>query len=332
MERQDGNHAQSDVMEARLNPLNTEAIKKEFAAVGWANLIPFKNWFTDRPWTLLWVQFMGFTFGFPFLLINYYSNSESTLVESAWVFGIYFSFIWAVLIHRCVRPGSGGFRHSVPTGLFTSLLRVMIVIAVSVLGSIAPVTRDVFQASQSANIFKRLIGITLAVGVVEESAKLLPVLWYAHKCKSQLRPTTVAYIGIISGLAFGATEAIMYSVEYATGLQSAQIGLGDYLIVQILRLICLPFLHAIWTGISAYFVGLAFQTASINRAVILVGLCGVALLHGLYDTFANGWMGFFIAIASFAVFIGYIRDESSTINAMTLNLGRTSLESSGSTE
>ncbi len=91
-------------LEERKDPLDLERWKSEVCSVGWSGLIPFRNFFIDKPWTLLWVQFMTFAFGFPFLVIGYYRGNSSSLAEVSWAFGIYFSIVWAVLIHRCIRP------------------------------------------------------------------------------------------------------------------------------------------------------------------------------------------------------------------------------------
>jgi len=310
--------------EERRDPLDLERWKSEVASVGWPGLIPFRNFFTDKPWTLLWVQFMGFAFGFPFLLIGYYREESSSLAEAAWAFGIYFSIVWAVLIHRCIRPDAIGTARILGTWFGTSILGVLAVFIVSIIGSVLPGIRDVFDASESASIFGRLIGMTIGVGLVEESAKLLPVLWFARNLGVSVRPTTVAYLGVISGLAFGSTEAILYSISYAAGHASSQIGYGDYLIVQLLRLVSLPFLHGIWTGIAAYFVGLSAINPSARRVVILAGLLVVTILHGVYNTFADGWFGFAVAMLSFGMFIGYVRDEATSVEAVSIKLGEQS--------
>jgi RsiW-degrading membrane proteinase PrsW (M82 family) len=314
----------NNFLEERRDPLDLERWKSEIGSVGWYGLIPFRNFFTDKPWTLLWVQFMAFAFGFPFLLIGYYREDSSSLAEAAWAFGIYFSIVWAVLVHRCIRPDAIGIGRILGTWFGTSVLGVIAVVIVSFIGHIVPGIREIFDASKSANIFGRLIGMTLAVGLVEETAKLLPVLWFARHFDARVRPTTIAYLGVISGLAFGATEAILYSISYASGHASSQIGYGDYLLVQLLRLVSLPFLHGIWTGIAAYFAGLSAINPTARRVVILAGLLGVAILHGAYNTFADGWMGFAIAMASFGMFIGYVRDEAATVEAVSFRLAEQS--------
>jgi len=303
-------------MDERSIPVDMDRWKSEFAAVNWSKLIPFRNWLADQPWTLVWVQFISFAFGCPFLLMYYYVHRESTLAEASWAFGIYFSVIWAAVIHRCLRPEPVGMQRILGTWLFTSVLGMIAVVVVTVVGEILPGVRDLFATTESASIFGRLIGMTLAVGLVEEAVKLLPVLWFVRRFVQPPRPTTVAYLGVISGLAFGATEAILYSFMYAAGHASSAIGYGDYLIVQLLRLISLPLLHAIWTGIAGYFVGLAARTAVASRVLILTGLLGVSILHGLYNTFADSWFGLLIAMLSLAVFIGYIRNEDTALGAV----------------
>lgn len=311
-------------LEERRDPFDVGRWRSEIGSVGWSGLIPFRNFFTDKPWTLLWVQFIAFAFGFPFLLIGYYREDSSSLAEAAWAFGIYFSIVWAVLVHRCIRPDAIGIGRILGTWFGTSILGVLAVIVVSLIGRVLPGIRDVFDASESASIFGRLIGMTIGVGLVEETAKLLPVLWFARHLGVNVRPTTVAYLGVISGLAFGATEAILYSISYAAGHASSHIGYGDYLLVQLLRLVSLPFLHGIWTGIAAYFVGLSAINPSVRRVVILAGLLGVAILHGVYNTFADGWFGFGVAMLSLGMFIGYVRDEPASVEAVSVKLGEQS--------
>lgn len=303
--------------EERADPINIEKWRAEFDAVGWSGLIPFRNFFTDKPWTLLWVQFLGFVFGFPFLLIGYYRNENATLPEAAWAFGVYFSIVWAVLIHRCLRPDRIGTGKIIGTWFTTSILGVIAVILVERIGRFLPGIRDVMAAGESASIFGRFFGMTLGVGFVEETAKLFPVLWLSRSLGSEVRPTTVAYLGVISGLAFGATEAILYSMMYAEGHAASAFGYGDYLIIQLLRLISLPFLHAIWTGTSAYFAGLSAINDAARRVVILAGLSGVSILHGAYNTMSANWLGFVLAMLSLAIFVGYVRDEESGVKAMT---------------
>ena len=134
------------------------------------------------------------------------------------------------------------------------------------------------NADSSASLFTRYFGMTVGVGLIEESVKLFPVFWMASRTKGKsVSITSIVYLGVISGLAFGATEAIMYSFLYAESLQKNEMAAASYITIQILRFISLPFLHAVWCGISSYFVGLAIISRTGSRILIAVGLTTAAL-------------------------------------------------------
>lgn len=296
-----------DARQNIVGSIDVKALKSEFTSIQWQALFPIRTWIDDRPWSLVWVQYLVFAFCFPLMLIHYFGNQNVPLAEAAWALSLYFAVIWAVFLQRCMRPESLKRRTFLGTWLFTSVLGVLAVVLVSAIGQNLPVIGDLFTLTPTASVFGRIVGFTLAVGLVEEAAKALPVAWFAARSSPRLRPVTVAYIGVISGLAFGATEAIVYSFQYRLGLELNAMSHGGFLIVQILRFISLPLLHAVWSAILGYFIGLAVLTPHTRRALILLGLILVAMLHGLYDAFADSWLGLLIATASLFLFIGYVR-------------------------
>ena len=83
------------------------------------------------------------------------------------------------------------------------------------------------------------------------------------------------------------------------------LGFGDYLTVQMLRLITLPLLHAIWCGIFSYFVALPSVNRNVGKELLLAGLVVAASLRGLYDTFSDSMIG--VAVVSILIFIAYYR-------------------------
>ncbi len=302
--------ADIDWINARQELVDIGKWKSEFATVRWRTFFPIGTWLEDRPWSLLWVQFLTFVFCFPFALIHYYGDRHAPLAEAAWAFSFYFAIIWAAFLHRCMRPEPLTKKLVVGTWFFTSLLGVIAVFIVTQLATVLPGLRDLVSASESANIVGKLLGYTLAVGLVEEMAKGIPILWFAFRTPNIKRPATTAYIGVISGLAFGATEAIVYSFAYAAGHAASAMSYGDYLVVQVLRFVSLPLLHAIWSGILGYFIGLAMLAVNSRRAIIIAGIALVSVLHGTYNTFSNSWIGLLVAVFSLFIFIGYVRAES----------------------
>ena len=64
--------------------------------------------------------------------------------------------------------------------------------------------------------------------------------------------------------------------------------------------------HTCLAGITAFFLGLAYSYRSFSVGLIGFGLVFTATLHGLYDNFANGWLGAALAIAIVLVFVAYV--------------------------
>ncbi|MEI7701304.1 MAG: PrsW family glutamic-type intramembrane protease, partial [Planctomycetia bacterium] len=146
------------------------------------------------------------------------------------------------------------------------------------------------------------------VTMIEESAKLFPVLWMVRRLQGRaVSVNTVVFLGVLSGLAFGATEAIVYSYRYVESLVLSEMSAERYITTQILRFISLPLLHAVWCGISSYFLALSRISQQGYRVLIAVGLATSMILHGSYNTFADSWVGFGITILSLFLFVGYIR-------------------------
>src|SRR6185295_15569536 len=73
---------------------------------------------------------------------------------------------------------------------------------------------------------------------------------------------------------------------------SPTIGLYAYFVSSVVRIVSLPLLHAVWTAIVGYFIGLSFAARRKTNAVILIGFLIAAVLHGLYDAFLSQQLGF----------------------------------------
>ena len=89
-------------------------------------------------------------------------------------------------------------------------------------------------------------------------------------------------MGVISGLAFGATEAIAYSPDYVDALLKANVDFLGYMVVQILRFVSWPFLHAIWCGTSAYFPALAVASQMSQRMLPVIGVASCRRRDGIF--------------------------------------------------
>lgn len=300
-------------------------------SVGLYGIFPWRAWLRDRPLSLVWVQLLVFVFSFPLLLGQYYAARNAPLVEAAWALSLYFAVIGAAILHRCIRPEPLGIWRMFGVWLFSGFLGVSGVLLIGLLGSMLPFVRDAFDASRSTDTLGRLVGMTISVGFLEELAKAVPLLWIACRSTKPSTPNTGAFLGCLSGLAFGSTEAVAYSVAYAAGhAMSALPSYGDYILVQILRFVSLPLLHGIWSGIAGYFIFLSRTTSGSRGSMPALGLILVACLHGAYDTFIGtaglGWVGAAIAMCSLILFVGYIRNEGHTA---TVTGGDSEIDSGG---
>jgi RsiW-degrading membrane proteinase PrsW (M82 family) len=171
-----------------------------------------------------------------------------------------------------------------------------------------PAVKSLFDGKEGAFFLVRWAGMVLGVGLVEEAVKALPVYLFVYRPGRGYRPLTYAYVGVVSGLAFGVAEAVGYSYSYAAALRvdgPDQIGL--FVVVQLMRLISLPLLHACWSAVVGYFIGLSSISEHAPRVLMALGLLLAALLHGTYDTFAGGWLGAGAAALTIFVFISYVR-------------------------
>jgi RsiW-degrading membrane proteinase PrsW (M82 family) len=225
---------------------------------------------------------------FPYILLHSISPYDS-IGEAAWAFTLYFAGIWFVAIRTLVRPERISKWRVTSIILFTAFI-----------GSSIAVTLERHLAGTSGS----LVHYTLGVGLPEEFAKALPVFLFVFLTRNKhFSPRTYLYLGAVSGIAFGAVEAVVYSVVYSSVLPSAG---ATYLATAIWRLITDPVSHACMAGIACYFMGLAATHRNRQVPLIGFGLGIAAVLHGAYDTTASGWFGVAVTALTIFIFVGYV--------------------------
>ncbi len=127
-----------------------------------------------------------------------------------------------------------------------------------------------------------IVGYVLGVGLTEEFAKMIPLLFLIRRTREPLLPQTLVYYGLMSGIAFGVFEGVQYQTTV-----NVQADYTTAFMLNVARLTSLPFLHAIWSGICGYFVGFAHLYPRYRKSLYVLALGLPALLHGLYDSFAG---------------------------------------------
>jgi RsiW-degrading membrane proteinase PrsW (M82 family) len=130
----------------------------------------------------------------------------------------------------------------------------------------------------------RVIGAILGFGVIQETCKAL-VLFVLWRRYGATLPNLMLFYGLISGLGFGVGEGVFYSPKYLNAV-SGQSPLSQSLKVTTL-LTTWPFLHAMWTGLAGYFIGLASLHPRRQVSLAIVAIAFPAVLNGLHAAFGG---------------------------------------------
>ncbi|MDB5295252.1 MAG: hypothetical protein JWO31_1235, partial [Phycisphaerales bacterium] len=134
---------------------------------------------------------------------------------------------------------------------------------------------------EDTNLAVSLFGFTFGVGLCEELCKALPIVWALKHGRLDGWRDACRW-GFISGVGFGVSEGITYSVDHYNGVD----GGGMYLV----RFVSCVALHGIWTasaGVTLFrrqdkLDGADNWLATLGTLVAL--LIVPMVLHGLYDT------------------------------------------------
>ncbi len=285
---------------------------RQLRRIGFANLVPFASWLRDRPWNIDLVRWFLFFTLFPLFMVTWGALTNPKIADVAFIYAIYFSTIWGVVIYFFIRPEDIRILDLVRVALFTAVVGIFVVGLLQQL----PVVRSLYGAARGVSLPGRIAGFVLGVGVLEESVKAIPILWIFVRNAEPGSTREITFLGCVSGFAFGVSEAVTYSISYVLNVGRGVLGFEDYIVVQFTRLITLPLLHAMWAGITAHFIALGVRHPGSRRGLVLLGLAIAALLHGLYNSFSAGLLGFLVAIATVLVFIAYSRSADSMEQAI----------------
>lgn len=226
----------------------------------------------------------------PLLLIPILTQWDDTARIAYWGIALYVSGLWAMFFYD-VFPAP---RIQISLAIFCFFLTGITSLGALRLLYLVPGMADLFQWLNSENAYQDLVANVFAVGVPEELTKAL-ALFLIPKPRGASAPLTYTFYGIMSGLGFGIYEGVHYQVDIND--RFADTGQELYL-YNLLRLTSLPFIHAIWSGIVGYFVGLSFELPKYQLGLAFGGIGVAALLHGLYNHYGNTVASFGFALLS----------------------------------
>ena len=282
---------------------NNGSVIKQVLTIGRELLIPSfdfikKDLFKDK--RLIYLASIGLA---PAFLIRFTFESYLTFYAIA----LYFSVLWAVFFFSQFRTHQIEIKKTIVI-FFLSQITALILVN---LQSFPPFS-ILYSFTDSSIIIARIVGFIFGVGILEEFIKSVPLYFILNKTKEPLIPQTLVLYGLISGIGFGVLEGVIYQ----TGVNS-ELEYNSAFFMNVARLTSLPFLHAIWCGISGYFLSFS-QLFPLNRkGLILLSISVPAILHGLYDVFTWSIIGLAITIFSVLLLVFYIKkclDYQSKLN------------------
>lgn len=215
-----------------------------------------------------------------------------------YVIALYFSLIWGLFFYSVFNTFQVAIKKTI---LIFFAVQILIFFSVFIL-DINQFNPFYKLIDESNSFYNRIIGYIFGVGIFEELIKLIPVYFFIKYSKAPLLPQTVVFYGLISGIGFGVFEGVVYQISV-----NSKLDYSTSFFMNIARLTSLPFLHAVWSGISSYFIAFFFLYPTKRYAMLLLAIVIPAILHGLYDVFTWSLIGLFIAYLGVALLIIYLK-------------------------
>ena len=268
-------------------------------------LLPFNEfagfgWMKDRK--LIGIMALGL---FPIAAQTLFANDPKSVY---WCFGFYFSALWGLFFYYFFQPVGASRKYAVGAFLGTGIISMTVLLGL--LGMGLETLRD--PLLNSTNTFVRMAGYIFTVGVPEELTKAAVIIFLLFREKTLPSLPTMVFYGLMSGLGFGIYEGMNYQMgqnfQSVDNSQNAELGAADYYFNNMLRLTTLPFLHAMWTAIGAYFWSLGRLYPKRRHGLWVTALCLPAVLHGLHDTFSDSdaWVSLAIDFISVYTLMIYL--------------------------
>ena len=231
----------------------------------------------------------------PLAIVVFSASSSITYLAIA----TYFSILWGLFFYYIFQKSCNAqLKKCVLCYVFTALLSTSAVILVHLFGFL-----NLADTLSHSGFFPlRFIGMFFAAGLPEEIGKAAIIFYLVRRTGSIYMPQEVVLYGLFSGLGFGISEGIMYQM----GINSKQ-GVDMAYFLNVLRLTSLPFLHAVWCGISSYFIGFAALFPMSRHGLWTIAILIPATLHALYNS--TGMFSIIPALLAVLLFTIYLANS-----------------------
>jgi RsiW-degrading membrane proteinase PrsW (M82 family) len=150
------------------------------------------------------------------------------------------------------------------------------------------------QITGGNNLVRLLLLSILVIGLTEEFFKLFVVAYGFYNLDEFNEVVDGIIYSISAGLGFAVVENLLYTVVFGY-----QVGMVRALITTLV--------HASFSGIAGYYLGLAKMKKGSEVLLILGGLVQVVILHGIYDFLIVGNLismgGVFVVVTGLYIYL-----------------------------
>jgi RsiW-degrading membrane proteinase PrsW (M82 family) len=264
-------------------------------------LIPLRSWLSDPGWRQGF-RLLVIAYGLLPSVFNVLFLHSANVTTPGWAYSLYIAPLWAIAFWHLIRPGQ--------------LTRLVICagagIIVGVLVLLPILTLPWERTLDRTGDLHSLLPWIYGVGYAEEVTKALPVLVAAlillkwRKVKLDVRMWM--FLGTIAGLTFGVAESVKYAAQYLTAGNHVNGVAIQVILLFAIRVFLDGFQHAVWAGISGFFIGMGVNYRRQRIPLIIIGISVPAILHGLNDwstTLSDQWLWIGIGALSLVLFLGY---------------------------
>ena len=264
-------------------------------------LFPVQSWLHNSGWRQgLRLAVIAYAL-LPLVFLTVLSSS-SDLSSPGWAYSLYVAPLWAAGFWMLIRPPE------LPTKQEILIAAGIVVWTLIWIKLITVTVNDALPTKNGIGVVSAVI-----IGANEEVTKALPVLIAGlallryRKVKLDVRMWM--FLGAIAGLTFGVAEQGFYTSNdlILIHLARSQSEAVTAILAFAERVFVDGFQHAVWAGISGFFIGMAINYRRRRVQLILLGVGTPALLHALNDWLAgiSPWLVILVQAASLLLFLGY---------------------------
>jgi RsiW-degrading membrane proteinase PrsW (M82 family) len=230
----------------------------------------------------------------------------------------YFAAMWGLYFYGALAPERVTIGASLLCFFVTALMSIPILMGLYYV----PPFGYLLELIESESITTQFVGMLTAVAIPEEICKALVLFYLVRTAAAKMHPNTIVFYGLMSGLGFGIYEGVKYQMGFNRVVADTYSELHT---LNVMRLTTLPFIHAIWTGIAGYFIGLSAVYPSRKHGLIVVAILIPALFHASHNTF--GIVGLATDAISVLALLVYLAKSNEIEAELAKDRGAGSVES-----